>query len=153
MKTTVSKIMVALLVVMAMSSKGFSQTKEENHAALTMHHNKVKEHTDAIVNGTSKTKAEHLAHATEAINSLKEAKKAQGNLKTNVAKKDKTMALANHVEIAKQDNEAAGHLKAIKDELKKPKYDEAKVKDHAKKAGEAIDKAEQEHQKLKEKTK
>jgi hypothetical protein len=105
------------------------------------------------VNGTSKSKAEHLVHATEAENSLKEAKTAHGNLKSIIAKKDKSKALANHVAIAKQHNEAAGHLKAIKEELKKPKYDEAKVKDHAKKAGEAIDKAEEEHQKLKEKTK
>jgi hypothetical protein len=152
---TMKKITTLLtaLTLVAFTSIGFSQTKEEHHKNLTAHHEKAKSHAKAIVDGTSKTKEEHVKNAEAASKSLDEAKKAHEGLKKAMPEKHKEAAKEHHANIEKHHAEATKHATALKEELKKSSPDEKKVKEHAKNLHESLDKAEKEHQALKEKTK
>ena len=139
---------VGLLIGFGTAFAQSTPADKENHDKLTEHHKNAKEHSDAIASGKSKSIEEHKKHATEAGKSLNEAKSRHGKIKAA----DKGKNSEAHAAIEKNHADADKHLKSLNDELAKPKPDEAKVKEHAKNHSDAIDKAHQEHEKLKKKS-
>ena len=134
-----------------MSQSVFSQTKTENHAALTSHHKIAKDHTNAIVNGQSKTLEEHKNHAKNAEENLEMAKKAHENLKSTIKPEDKAKVKVHTEAIEKNHAEATKHVSNLKAELNKPNPDISKAKAHAKAFSKSIENAEKEHQEMKKK--
>jgi hypothetical protein len=150
------KAIYSFVVVMVFAGNTrpvFAQTKEEDHSALTSHHNKIKEHSGAIANGQSKTKEQHLQHASGATKNLEEAKKVYEVLKKSIPRDHTEVVMPHLTAIETYHVQAASNARALNEELKKVPYNEAKVMEHAKNLHETIDKAEKEHQALKEKTK
>jgi hypothetical protein len=152
MKITIPKFIIAGAFAV-IAEAGFTQTKDESHVALTVHHHNAKVHATAITNDSTKTKKEKIKGADETTKSIEDAKKAHENLKTTVPAKDRAIAKPHHEAIEKYHTEAANHAKALNEELKKPFPDEAKLNEHVKKIRETITSAEKEHEALKAKTK
>jgi chromosome segregation ATPase len=148
-RTYLLTILIAILSLAVGSA--YSQTKSENHSALTSHHKIAKDHANAIVNGKSKTLEEHKKHAKDAEENLEMAKKAHENLKSTIKPEDKEKVRLHNEAIEKNHAEATKHISNLKDELNKPKPDVSKAKSHAKQFNNSIDKAEKEHQALKKK--
>ncbi|HWY10782.1 MAG TPA: hypothetical protein VN026_05625 [Bacteroidia bacterium] len=150
------KKIITLLTITSFVSLGnitFSQTKEDYHKALTVQHTKIKENTQTIISGASKTKEEHIKHASEAMKHLESAKKEYENLKKLIPRDHTEVAMPYLTAIETYHIQAAYHANALNEELKKTSHNEAMVIEHAKNLHESIDKAEKEHQALKEKTK
>jgi hypothetical protein len=137
----------------AITNVGLSQTVDDEHKALTAHHEKAKKHADAIATGEAKTKAEQVKHAEEATESLEKAKKSHTALKSAIPAKHKEAAKMHHATIERHHAEATKHSAALNAELKKASPVEKMVKEHAKNLSESVDKAEKENQALKTKTK
>jgi len=155
LKKIIMKRIYLLTILMAILSlavgSAYSQTKSENHTALTSHHKIAKDHANAIVNGKSKTIEEHKKHAKDAEENLEMAKKAHENLKSNIKPEDKEKVKVHNDAIEKYHSEATKHVSNLKEELNKPKPDVSKAKSHAKLLSSSIENAEKEHQSLKKK--
>ena len=129
----------------------FSQTRSENHEALSSHHKIARDHANAIVQGKSKTVEEHRKHANDASENLEMAKKAHENLKGTIKPEEKEKVRTHNEAIEKYHNEATKHVSDLKEELNKPKPDVSKAKSHAKMFSTSIENAEKEHQAIKQK--
>lgn len=136
-----------LLLSLGVANAQTASTEKEHHNKLSENHKKGKEHANAIVSGQSKTKKEHKKHAAEAGKNLNEAKEHHAAIK----KSHKGKNAESHEAIEKNHADADMHLKSLNEELNKPNPDDKKVKEHAKNHHDAIDKAHQEHEKLKKK--
>ncbi|MEI8136808.1 MAG: hypothetical protein WCH21_05730, partial [Bacteroidota bacterium] len=144
---------LALIAFVFCGNVIFSQTKEDHHKALSAHYIKIKEHTQTIISGKSKTKEEHIKHASEATKNLEGAKKAYEDLKKSIPRDHTEVAMPYLTAIETYHIQATYHANALNEELKKTSHNEAKVIEYAKNLHESIGKAEKEHQALKEKTK
>ncbi len=141
-----SLVAIGLLLNLG-TGKAQTANEKESSAQLTDAHKKAKEHTDAIATGQSKSKQDHKKHAAEAGKSLTAAKTHHAALK----KAHNGKNAETHAAIEKNHADADKHLKSLNDELDKPNPDEKKVKEHAKNHSDAVNKAHQEHEKLKTK--
>lgn len=147
-------IFLVTISFVVLASNAFSQTEEELlHKALTAHYNKAKEHTQAIVSNPLTTKEEQVRHTHEAAKSIEAAKKVHENLKMFISQKNFLLAQPYQTNIESLQTAATYHITAIGEELKKPIPEPNKVKEHVQNVYEALEKAEKEHQALKEKTK
>ena len=145
-----SNLLIMLFTILSLTfGSAYSQTKTENHAALTSHHKIAKDHANAIVNGQSKTLEDHKNHAKNAEENLEMAKKAHENLKSTLKPEEKEKVKSHTEAIEKNHAEATKHISNLKEELNKPKPDLSKAKSHANQFNNSIDKAEKEHQELK----
>lgn len=152
-KSKIFMVLATVVLTAFFSNAGFSQNKEDSHAKLTEHHNKVIKATGDIVSGKAKTKEDQIKKANEANASLNKAKEEHSNLKKMIPEHQKAMAKPHHDKIEQHHAVATKHAEELNKELKKSAPSHVKVKEHAKAMKEATEKAEKEHKALKEKTK
>lgn len=145
MKTALTfSFFISIVCMLLTDASAQNATKEKDlHEKLSQHHQKAAEHAKAISDGMVTSKADQQKKAEELDQSLQAAKKTAGELKTEHKGKHE----ATHKAIETHHKEAATHVSALKEELKKPNPDNAKVKSHAEKTHVAIQKAEEEHKK------
>ena len=141
--------LVAILSLFAaVQFQAHAQTgKETHHAKLSEHHVKAMEKAAALKEGTVTAKADQAKHSKEIGEHLTEAKKHHAALEKATPEHK-----PHHAAIKKHHAEAALHHKALAQETAKAKPDAAKVKEHATKVHAAVEKAENEHKALKEKS-
>ena len=149
MKTTkfITAPVVALFFVF-FSFNVFAQSYSEAQTNLTIDHQLIMKHANAIASGEAKTKNDQVTHYNEFRKSLAEAKKVHNLLKKVIPEKAKSEAVIHHDNIDKYYASATSHANAMMEELKNEKPDDAKLKEHAKKLRDDIQLAEKENQAL-----
>lgn len=149
MKTT--KIMIPIMVAFMFvffAGNIFAQTINEVNANMTIDHQSIMKHTNAIASGEAKTVNDQIAHYNEARRSFADAKKSHTQLKKGLPAKFRSAAIVHHDNIDKQHLIATTLANAMAAELKSSNPDNAKLKELAKKFYDAIVMAEKEHLEL-----
>ena len=149
MKTT--KIMITLVVefiFVFFSSDVFAQTYSEAQTNMTVDHQSIIKHANAIASGEAKNVNDQIMHYNEARKSFADAKKLHTQLKKTIPKKAVSAAIVHHDNIDKQYITATSLANAMAAELKSDNTNDAKLKELARKFSDAIGNAEKEHQEL-----
>lgn len=140
-------IVVAFMFVF-FSGNVFSQTYKEAQANMTIDHQSVMAHANAIASGEAKNVNDQISHYNEARRSFADAKKMHTQLKKSIPLKAKSTAIVHHDSIDKQHIFATAIANLMAAELKNDNTDDAKLKGLARKLYDAINIAEKEHLEL-----
>jgi hypothetical protein len=149
MKTTkVMTTLVVELIFVFFSSNLFAQTYAEVQANLTIDHQSVMKHANAIASGEAKNLNDQIMNYNEARRSFADAKKLHTQLKKTIPKKYLSTAIIHHDKIDKQHIIATALANSMAAELKSDNPDNARLMGLAKKFYDAIVIAEKEHMEL-----
>jgi len=149
MKTTkfITAPVVALFFVF-FSFNVFAQSYSEAQTNLTIDHQLIMKHANAIASGEAKNVNDQIMHYNEARKSFADAKKLHTQLKRSIPKKAQSAAIIHHDIIDRQHIIATGLANAMAAELRNDNTNDAKLKELAKKFYVAINIAEKEHLEL-----
>jgi len=138
---------VALLFVF-FSFNVFAQTYSEAQANMTIDHQLIMKHVNAIAAGEAKNVNDQIMHYNEARKSFADAKRLHTILKKSIPPKAQSSAIIHHDNIDKQHIIATSHANAMAAELRNENTNDVKLKALAKKFYDAINSAEKEHLEL-----
>ena len=138
---------VALMFVF-FSFNVLAQTYAEAQSNMTIDHQSIMKHANAITSGAAKNVNDQIMHYNEARKSFADAKKLHTLLKRSIPKKAQSAAIVHHDIIDKQHIIATSLANAMAAELRNESTNDAKLKELAKKFYDAINIAEKEHLEL-----
>lgn len=151
-KKFMTTTLVALMFVFS-SVNVFAQTYTETQTKMTIDHQSVMKHANAISSGEAKNVNAQIMHYNEARKSFADAKRLHTQLKKAIPVKCKSTAIVHHDNIDKQHIMATALANSMAAELKNENTNDARLKELAKKFYNAINMAEKEHQELVKDTK
>ena len=148
MKTKIKITVVVAFIFVFFSSNIIAQTYSEAQANMTVDHQSIINHANAIASGEAKNVNDQIMHYNEARKSFADAKKLHTQLKKAIPKKAQSAAIMHHDNIDKLYITATLLANAMAAELKSDNTNDAKLKELAKKFSDAIGNAEKEHLEL-----
>jgi len=126
----------------------FAQTYSEAQANMTIDHQLIMKHANAIALGEAKNVNDQIMHYNEARKSFADAKRLHTLLKKSIPQKAQSSAIIHHDNIDKQYIIITTLANAMAAELRNENTNDAKLKELAKKFYDAINIAEKEHLEL-----
>jgi len=148
MKTKIKITVVVAFIFVFFSSNIMAQTYSEAQTNMTVDHQSIMKHANAIASGEATNVNDQIMHYNEARKSFADAKKLHTQLKRAIPKKAQSAAIMHHDNIDKQYVTATSLANAMAAELKSDNTNDAKLKELARKFSDAIGNAEKEHQEL-----
>ncbi|NEW83650.1 MAG: hypothetical protein GZ094_14965 [Mariniphaga sp.] len=136
---------VVALMFVFFSFNVFAQTYSEAQANMTIDHQSIMKHANAIASGEAKDVNDQIMHYNEARKSFADAKRLHTILKKSIPHKAQSSAIVHHDNIDKQYIVATSLANAMAAELRNENTNSAKLKELAKKFYDAINSAEKEH--------
>lgn len=148
MKAKIKVTVVVAFIFVFFSSNIMAQTYSEAQTNMTVDHQSIMKHANAIASGEARNVNDQIMHYNEARKSFADAKKLHTQLKRAIPKKAQSAAIMHHDNIDKHYVAATSLANAMAAELKSDNTNDAKLKDLARKFSDAIGNAEKEHLEL-----
>jgi len=146
-KKFMTATVIALMFVF-FSVTVFAQTYAEAQANMTIDHQSIMKHANAIASGEAKNINDQIMHYNEARKSFADAKKLHTQLKRSIPKKAQSAAIVHHDNIDRQHIIATGLANSMAAELRNESTNNARLKELAQKFYDVINIAEKEHLEL-----